>query len=565
MSRSRDRVHIALLTSKGLAIAVDTLKALYNPADYAKLLKRCTLCYRPKIGKPVIVKLHREVVRALPDGTDQTVLYLPRGAIDELTARGATIRCTMTPVAAIEPGPFFCELFPNQEIIVARLLEEFTAERQLAGTATALLNLRAGMGKTFVAAAVVHRVRLPTLFVTITDYLAEQAVKDFKGCFQADLIRRWDREANRRAHARQKKEAGVAGGGGTSSAPAPVTARLRDGTPLITVIVINSALLEPPEFFGQFGMVVFDEVHMMCADKRKTVFERTTWCAWGMSATTEQRNDTFDSVAWWHLAGFEAAGTPTPTPRIIRGENVPGFSLDDVQFTGRVTVLKYAGPPEHTHVLKHPSTEKMFTPWMNKQFLADDCRTQVMLGELKRLYDWTGDAGQRHRIFVFCEEREPLIALLELLGGLFDVDAPELHDQVGHFIGGTKAGEVARVKRDARVILTTYGYSSTGVSIVDMTAIVFWTPRRSNMMQILPRVMRRGGDVSICREFIDLVDWSTPMKSQFYERRNAYHYYGLSIEEVNCGPGWATKRAKGNRSIKAADQPLRIAEGRPSS
>lgn len=193
---------------------------------------------------------------------------------------------------------------------------------------------------------------------------------------------------------------------------------------------------------------------------------------------------------------------------------------------------------------------------MNKQFLEDEQRTQLIIGELHRLYNWVGEQGQRHRIFVFCEEREPLRALYDTLGKVFDVDAPELHENVGQFIGGTKPAEVQRVKKDARCILTTYGYSSTGISIVEMTAILFWTPRRSNMLQILARVLRRGGDLSITREIIDLVDWSTPMKSQYYERRNAYSYYDMTITEHPCGPGAAGKSTR--KKTTGISSPVRI-------
>jgi superfamily II DNA or RNA helicase len=415
-------------------------------------------------------------------------------------ARGVSVSNSLRPALCKIPD-LLCELFPNQVLILDYLMEQsFTGNRIATGTSHALLNLRAGMGKTFVAAGLIARLQMRTLYVVPSVVLAEQATKDFKGCFSSGVC--WMQTGS---------------------------ARLAEE--FVTVVVINTALKQPPTFFAQYGLVIYDEVHTYCTDKRADIFRRCCPVAFGMSATTDQRNDTFDMISHAELTGglngrvYKAA--------VTYAEQIPGFTYDDVHFDTLVTVIKYNGPAHLTRTLKHPSTDKMFTPWMHEQFLSDPQRTAVAVEAIKELYNWR-DGDKQHRIFVFCEEREPLKALYELLRQSFEVDAPELRDKLaeetGHFVGGIKPQEIARCKQSARLLLTTYGYSSTGVSIAEMTACVFWTSRRSNMLQILSRILRRSGDQSIRRRVIDIVDNRTPMRSQYYERRNAYTYFGMDIE-----------------------------------
>lgn len=498
--------HRAVLTPRGLAISEVTLQSVYGQQGYKNVLARCTLHYRPRVGRPITRKLYDSSVRKTASGSMQNFYWLPRGLVSELRSLGVSVSVQLPVVEPVVQPEFRCELFPNQKVVVDRLLQEFTPDKMADGTATAILNLQAGLGKTFVAGAIIHALCVNTVYIVPTVYLADQAVKDLKGCFNNVSIRRHERHPKKAAIEHQQHNA-------------------LD----ILVVVINSALLESPTFFDRFGLTILDEVHTYCADKRAMIFQRSTRAVLGMSATTDQRRDAFDAVATYALCDV-VKDRLTPSRGVIYANRLPNFEEDEVKFDCTVKVVKYKGPSSHTQCLRHPSTDKMFTPWMNKQFLADEQRTQTMCAELRKLYDWVGPNGQQHRIFVFCEEREPLAWLYDVLAKLFEVDAPELANQVGTFISGVKAQEVARAKASARVILTTYGYSSTGISINEMTALVLWTPRRSNMLQISARILRRGGDLTIPRVIVDLVDWNSAMKSQYYERRNAYAYYGMKDE-----------------------------------
>ena len=70
--------------------------------------------------------------------------------------------------------------------------------------------------------------------------------------------------------------------------------------------------------------------------------------------------------------------------------------------------------------------------------------------------------------------------------------------------------------------MTTYPYSSTGVSIDKMDSLILATPRKSKMTQILGRIFRLGGDQSVKRFIVDIVDNKITLKSQYSARKKVY-------------------------------------------
>jgi hypothetical protein len=262
-----------------------------------------------------------------------------------------------------------------------------------------------------------------------------------------------------------------------------------------------------------------DEVHSYCTEKRMNIFKMASARVMlGMSATTNDRADGFDSLYHKELA-FDG---------IVHAENIDGFTYDDVIFTTEVSAIYYNGPNEYTKSLTHSSTGKIFVPYMIDQFIADPYRMKLLIREIRKLYDWS-ENGYMHCIYVFCEERQPLGLIYSELKKSFEgIEAPELLD-VGQFIGGIKDAQITNLRNTARILLTTYGYSSTGISIDKMTAIVFATPRRTGMKQILARVLRRGGNLDIKRHIIDIIDNRTPLRYQYGDRAISYNFYNMAI------------------------------------
>jgi hypothetical protein len=197
---------------------------------------------------------------------------------------------------------------------------------------------------------------------------------------------------------------------------------------------------------------------------------------------------------------------------VIHACDIPGWNQLDIKFNTQVDICYYNGPAKFTQALCHETTEVLFCPYMHKQSMLDPYRVRFAVEEIKKLWD----VG--HDIYVFAEER----VMLDQLATHLD------ESTYGKFIGGLKDCDMLGVT-SKRILLTTYGYASTGVSIEKQTAIVFLTPRRANMKQILARVLRRSGDLSVERRIIDIVDNRTPLRGQVQDRILAYKHYNMRI------------------------------------
>ncbi len=504
------------LTSTGFCIPTTTLRKGLG-AKYEAFLNKLTIVYQGKVGLPKRTMLYTHI---------GTLTYIPRSFIVPLLRCGviAQLAITLTPVPSVEIPCI--DLYPDQMLIVDHLVATvFTPRRIAAGTATCVFNLRAGQGKTFVAAGVISAVGKRTLYISPTCYLAEQAAKDLCSMLGAGVAVEYTAGAS----ARKRAVIDAAN---------------------VNVITIDSALRMSAEQYARFGLVVMDEVHMYCSDQRMKIFQRCSWAVLGLTATSEGLTKGRDPILKHYLAA----------DNIIRAENIPGFAYTiDAAYTCRAHIIKYAGPPEYTKFLTHDSTGMLFTHYMHEQFLADETRLRLAICKLVEAFDWRGPAGQRHRIYVFAEE----IKLLREAKGAFErvltmcgradivraigIDDPDTLDPVnptaagngdayaatalapsgiaGMFTGGTKIGEVT----DIWVLFATYGFAGQGVSIVDMTAIFLLTPRRSNFIQIFARILRRGSDKDIPRVIYDLVDIRTALSGQLRARLPAYEYYGFEL------------------------------------
>lgn len=483
------------LTSAGFMVPTSTLKSMFG-AKLPQLFSKLTIVTMQKVGPPKVAKMYGFVdVKGVP------CVVLPRTLIG-MMSRTLKINILLPPpiTAVFDP----VEVYDNQKIIIEHLCATvYTDARITAGTAACILNLRAGMGKTFVAAGLMSRLGLKTLYIVPKRPLAMQAIRDLAYC-------------------------GISAGGDIAK------------DPVVLVMVINSALNKPAEFFSKYSFCVMDEVHMYCSEKRRVIFQKTTMRAvLGMSGTTEDRSDAFDPIAHKSLS-FDG---------IIRAEKIPGFTYEDVVFDCRAYIINYNGPPEHTQNLTHESTGRIFTHYMHNQFINDPYRLKLAVAELVKLYDWRGVAddgsSSMHNIYVFAEEIDILVkakvafcAELTLgVGRSPEGDQNARGDIVADmafeeglelFTGGLTEAEITNATKNARVLFSTYGYAGTGVSILKMSAILFLTPRKANMKQILARILRRGSDTSIPRVCVDIVDNQTALRYQLGARRAAYEYYGFA-------------------------------------
>jgi superfamily II DNA or RNA helicase len=375
----------------------------------------------------------------------------------------------------------------NQSIIIEYILSnQYKNESVQMGKAGLILNLEAGQGKTFVAIGLMARLCKPTLIIVHNTSILSQWVRELTKAFDVTV--------------------------GILSA----TAKTKEP---IQVAVINSLLKSPIQFndkteqnvrafFAEYDFVIFDEAHEYCSKMRSQIF----WVCQrpymlGLSATPDERLDNLDAVAHYNIGP------------VLKASTLPGFSGgSNGNFQAQVTRIKYYGPEEYTRHLVNEMNEMSSVPKMINQIAEDPFRSEMVIDETLKLLD------KNHNVFVFADRR----SYLEILQSVLGKRSPELSVCL---LGGAKDEEIFHTEAHAKVILTTYQYMGTGKSIPKMDALVLATPRKSKSKQFIGRIFRLGGNDSVCRSIVDIVDMKTVLKNQWYERKKYYEDRQIPISD----------------------------------
>lgn len=474
-----------VLTKHGVITKYSNAKFISN---YLKKLKHV---YYSKKGIPKSFTLYKRITQQ--NGTE--ILILPRSSIRELLKiEGMVLRNTLSGLHNLrdllrnELAQF---LYEDQKIIVAEILRNMMSQ-----TGTASLNLRAGYGKTFIAGGLICALGVHAIYVVPTRELAKQTVEDLRIVLPDEIIVRYVDTSDELAKI-------VAGIGGACD---------------VCVAVINTVLIAAPKYETTghcintaFSLAIFDEVHTYCSQKRSNIF----WLAqtnymFGMSATIGDRRDGFDFAVAHHL------------PPLIDAAQVRGFSYGENPFMLHVHAIKFKARAEFAQNLRHEKTGEIFTHYMYEQFTADNERNELVVHCARELYT------RKHNTFIFVEER----AHAEKLRDALVQDAQIPQEEIVLFYGGTseETRALAIAENGARIIIATFSYCGTGISIVRMSAMILASPRYSNMKQIIGRILRRGSDATIVRDVIDIIDYKTCLARQFRIRQNAYDYYGAKYD-----------------------------------
>ena len=111
--------------------------------------------------------------------------------------------------------------------------------------------------------------------------------------------------------------------------------------------------------------------------------------------------------------------------------------------------------------------------------------------------------------------------LMETFRKNFIDDHIESKTSLSILTGGATGDQITQSSNKATMIFTTYGYMGTGKSIPKMDTILFVTPRRNGVEQVVGRIFRPGKNKNE-RWIIDIIDWKINLKSQWYERLDVY-------------------------------------------
>jgi len=359
-----------------------------------------------------------------------------------------------------------------------------------------LLQMDTGLGKSYVAAGLINRMRVKTCIVVSNKLLRQQMYDDLCRAYTDAGYYPDDSE----------------------DLYIPSISLNKNVDADIVIVVINTAVTQKSSFWEKFGLVILDEVHAYCSPTFRDIF----WCAdfsryvFGMTATPE-RLDSMHSIMLLHLGPIQRAVDIYGTLESCKPSN----------FFGSALKIEYSGPKEYTQDIVN-SADVPSPILMAKQFLKDPHRMSMVAKIITQLYE----AGRY--VYVFCQVKTPLNKLRRRILNCFG-ETPEtkaLRDSLYVVTGDTSIDESNAAKDNARIFLTTYNLSSKGLSVKRFDTLMFLTPMKSNMEQICGRVFRKGSDETIPRLIIDIVDIKTRMKKQFYVRKKEYARRGLPITQI---------------------------------
>ena len=379
-------------------------------------------------------------------------------------------------------------LTPNQESLLDHLIEVVYDEKNTTkGSSSCIVQMDPGYGKTYLAMGLINNIKKKTFIIVPNTYLLNQWVEALEIAFPCNYIGLY--------YGKKKL----------------------DGD--IIVSVLNSALNYPLEEYAKCGLIIYDEVHMYCSSKSSAIFNvaQSTRCL-GITATPAERTDKFDKVATWSLG------------EVIRADSILGWSTESNTFSTVVKCIRYNGHPDHTRIMESKAGI-VSVPLLMNQIQDDPYRNNLIIAHAIELYE------MGRNIFIFSDRREHLLTLAKLLDAKrIEYEAPEIKDDIKTLMGGSTKEDIETAKSTSRVILTTYQYSGTGVSINKMDSLILATPRKSNMKQILGRIYRLSGNNNIVRHIIDIIDNRLCLKSQFYTRKKTY--IGLNATIVVSTVKW---------------------------
>jgi superfamily II DNA or RNA helicase len=374
----------------------------------------------------------------------------------------------------------------NQPIIADHIMKNYFNDKMVKlGKSGVILNLEAGQGKTYLATGLIEKLKRKTLVITHNKSILHQWVKILKESYPKNKIDYFYGN---------KKEF--------------------DGD--ITVGVINSLLLQPKEFFYKFGYVIFDEVHEYVSKTRKKIYSLcSSTYMMGLSATPNERVDGLDMINLFNCGP------------ILNAHEIEGYSMENIEFTGSVQMIKYCAPDEYTELIMNEKLEVVSFSKMVSQMTRDPYRIHLIV---KTIYELR---QKNMQILVFADRRSYLEEIrieLERFHIISDIlDTVEVKSK--RLVGGCKPEEMEFAKKYSNVILSTFQYFGTGVSIPKLDAVVLCSPRKRKSKQFIGRIFRLGSDYNIERQIIDIVDWGSVLKSSWYLRKKYYKSMGYPITE----------------------------------
>ena len=353
-------------------------------------------------------------------------------------------------------------LATHQKVCIKKIIECYNKNNW----GDILLAMGTGLGKTRLACFLINKIGIKTIIIVPTKHIAQQWKEELETMFNANnFITMYVNKLGS-----QSKE-------------------------MITICIINTARNKKSSFFKQFGLVIFDEVHEYTTNKSKNILWYTSGIRFrlGLTATPEYTGFGLLPYLEGHLGSTLYADT------------IPNFAISIKNFNVTVHAIKfYASEPKYaTPILSSKGTVSIMETL--GRILEDPDRTELVVDIINDLY------VKGKNILIFAEFRNYLDCLSVLLG--------EKHNIV---LKGGVDYKILCEASTARIILTTYAYSRRGINYDQLDTLVLATPRKNGLKQIIGRILRYKSDNTIPRIIVDIIDYTSVLKGQFYERQKIY-------------------------------------------
>lgn len=383
----------------------------------------------------------------------------------------------------------------NQELLSDEIISNhFSYERAIRGSAGVIVNLEAGQGKSYLAAYLMCAIQRKTAIIVHSTALLSQWATVLRRCIENVNIGYY--------HGKTKV----------------------DGDVIIMVMnsaagnqfVINKKLYTNIEFYNRFGLIIFDECHMLCTETGKKILgSAQAPYMLGLSATPDDHIKGFNSMIYWGIGP------------VLNAKDLPGYDVISTSFKGTVHRMMYYGPQEYTMPMVNETTGLTSISKTINMICQDSRRNDLIIdcivdGLNLGLY-----------MFVFADRRDYLDTLCKMLKKMRGISGSIIENDTDfkRIVGGDKEEILENAEKKSKVIFTTYQYMGTGKSIIKMNGLVMATPRKSKMAQYINRIFRLGSDQSIERHIWDICDMKISLASQWATRKMYYLDKGYPIIE----------------------------------
>jgi superfamily II DNA or RNA helicase len=249
-------------------------------------------------------------------------------------------------------------------------------------------------------------------------------------------------------------------------------------------------------------MTIYDEIHLYCSKcYSKTFWKTQTFYNLGITANKTNPNGS-EKIFLQHI------NTLTLTTDIVPD--------DSIKFNGIVKIIKNRTKYEN---ILNDDGNLIYAAILNN-IVFDENRNNIIVQEILNIYD----ENPSNFCFVFSDRLTHLAALDELI--------KKKRNDIIVLTGGATDDIIDYANNKARVILTTYQYSTVGTNIPKMTNLILASPRKSNIHQIIGRILRTNTDENNkkIRKIIDIVDVNSICYNSSRERIKYYNDMNFDLE-----------------------------------